>query len=199
MTKPAPKLIAPTYATREEWLVALVDALRPTFAEAGLSLPTCRVSCSWPSRMIRKRMGECWHSKAAKDGSRHIFITPLIDKAFETAEIMVHELLHACLPDDAGHKAPFKAGMKKLGLEGKATSTHAGEALTPRLHALIADLGPYPHSALRLKDMAEKKQGTRMLKLECPGCGYVVRTTAKWLDIGLPACCCGKRFEQEIA
>jgi hypothetical protein len=185
-----------TYDTREEWLVALVDALRPVFYDSGLGLeiPAVRVSCSWPSRSIRKRLGECWHSKAAKDGSRHIFLTPLMDDGPEVAAVMVHELLHACLPDGAGHKAPFKKGMKALGLEGKATATNAGAALTKRLHAVCEELGKYPHSALTLQDAPGKKQGTRMLKLVCPGCGYTIRTTAKWIETGLPTCTCGEEF-----
>lgn len=31
----------------------------------------------------------------------------------------------------------------------------------------------------------------RMLKIECNKCGYVVRTTQKWVDAGAPACSCG--------
>ncbi len=34
-----------------------------------------------------------------------------------------------------------------------------------------------------------------MLKLQCPGCAYVIRTTRTWLDVGLPVCCCGEDFE----
>lgn len=33
-----------------------------------------------------------------------------------------------------------------------------------------------------------KKQSTRMLKVHCPECGYTVRTTQKWLDVGPPLC-----------
>lgn len=40
-----------------------------------------------------------------------------------------------------------------------------------------------------------KKQSTRMLKVICPGCGYTVRTTQKWIDIGLPTCPCGEEME----
>jgi hypothetical protein len=47
--------------------------------------------------------------------------------------------------------------------------------------------GPYPHA--ELSKTATKKQGTRLLKLQCPICPYTVRITRKWLDsVGPPAC-----------
>jgi hypothetical protein len=31
-------------------------------------------------------------------------------------------------------------------------------------------------------------QSTRMLKAECAECGYTIRLTKKWADVGLPSC-----------
>ena len=41
-----------------------------------------------------------------------------------------------------------------------------------------------------------KKQTTRLIKVFCPdpGCGYTVRTTAKWLAVGTPTCVCGEEM-----
>ena len=62
-----------------------------------------------------------------------------------------------------------------------------------RLEELVSDIGrPYPHGQLAPSD--ERKQSTRLLKLTCPECGYVIRTTRKWLETGLPTCCCGELF-----
>ena len=183
------------YETREAWLIALVEALHPMFEGEALTIPETTISCSWPSRMPRKRIGECWTSKAAKDGKRHMFISPTLDDAGRVADVTVHELIHACLPDGVGHKGPFVRAMKALGLEGKPTATTAGEDLARRLHAITSDLGAYPHKALSLDD-GKKKQGTRMLKLLCPDCGYTARTTAKWIEVGLPTCCCGTTMEE---
>jgi hypothetical protein len=185
------------HVTREEWLVAMTEALRPTFEDAGFTIPAVRVSCSWPSRQIRKRIGECWTSRASKDGSRQIFITPILDEGFAVVEVLVHELLHAVLPDDVHHKGPFRKGMKALGLIGKPTATNAGPELTERLHVLCLEVGDYPHSALSLKDPGVKKQNTRMLKVQCPACDYTVRTTAKWIEVGLPTCPCGEEMKLE--
>jgi hypothetical protein len=32
---------------------------------------------------------------------------------------------------------------------------------------------------------------SRLKKVICPDCGYTIRTTAKWIKVGLPTCCCG--------
>ena len=39
------------------------------------------------------------------------------------------------------------------------------------------------------------KVGSRLVKLECPGCGYVLRSTRRWISEGTPWCVCGARFE----
>ena len=47
---------------------------------------------------------------------------------------------------------------------------------------------PYPHSKLNVT-LETKPQTTRMIKCECATCGFVVRTTRKWLDeVGAPHC-----------
>ena len=179
---------------REAWLTGLVDALRPYFTDKGLTIPEyIRVSCSWPSRTIRKTWGQCWTAQSATDGVQQICVSPLLVDPPAIAAVLTHELLHACLPPETGHKATFKQGMLLIGLEGKATATHAGPILTLHLTEILADLPPYPHAALSLAEV--KKQTTRLVRLECVGCGYVVRTTAKWIDQGLPTCCCGESFE----
>ena len=85
------------YDTREQWIVALVEKCRPYFSDKGYEIPAVRVSCSWPSRSIRKVLGECWSAKASADGSRQIFITPTIDAGPTIAEVLVHELLHGVI------------------------------------------------------------------------------------------------------
>jgi len=40
-------------------------------------------------------------------------------------------------------------------------------------------------------DRQIKKQTTRMIKAECPSCGYTARISQKWVDVGLPTCPCG--------
>jgi hypothetical protein len=98
-----------------------------------------------------------------------------------------------------GHKKPFRRVAVALGLEGKTTETNAGEALQGRLRVLTGKIGDYPHAKLTFKK--RKTQSTRMLKVLCPdpACGYQVRTTRKWIEIGTPTCPCGNKMELEEA
>jgi hypothetical protein len=49
--------------------------------------------------------------------------------------------------------------------------------LAKQIKLIIAELGPYPHARLNLSLNPIKKQTTRMIKLECLACGYIVRTS----------------------
>jgi hypothetical protein len=188
--------------TREEWLNQLTKALRPAFLEAGGEIPEkVRTTCGWPSRSGRakkhRRIGECWSNDNSKDEHFEIFISPTLSKLGEVAETLVHELVHTAVGVKEGHKAAFRKVAVKLGLEGKMTETHAGEALRDRIEVLASEIGPYPHAELTFGD--KKVQGTRMLKVVCPdpACGFQFRTTRKWIDIGLPTCFCGTKMEED--
>jgi hypothetical protein len=91
---------------------------------------------------------------------------------------------------DCKHRGPFPKAARAIGLEGKMTATVAGETLKTRLRGLIEQLGEYPHARL-IASNRPKTQGTRMILLRCPDCGYQVRTTQKWIEVGLPVCPCG--------
>lgn len=110
-------------------------------------------------------------------------------------DVLVHELVHAADDCRSGHKGAFRRLATAIGLTGRMTATVAGPELAARLHALAEELGPYPHAALDAS--MRKKQSTRMLKVVCPDCGYAVRTTNKWLEIGVPTCPCGTEMQPE--
>src|SRR5271157_1951497 len=76
------------------------------------------------------------------------------------------------------------------------TATVAGSELTERLNALMSRMPGYPHRTLDVR-LNEKKQGTRLLKIVCPACGYTARTTRQWIDRGLPTCHCGTSMGEE--
>jgi hypothetical protein len=179
--------LAETSGNREEWLRDLVDALRDRYD--GELPETVHVSVGFTSKGMRsKRVGECWHGVASSDGAPHVFIHPGISDGVEVAAILVHELVHACRPT-AKHGPTFKQMAVRLGLEGRMTSTVPSDRLRVELAEVIKDIGPYPHPRLMGGQSSNgPKQTTRMLKLECPECGYLVRTSSKWLEVGLPMC-----------
>lgn len=75
-----------------------------------------------------------------------------------------------------------------------------GDDLHPRLDKIASRLGDYPHSKLNPAESPIKKQTTRMLKVECPESGYLVRMTRKWLDeVGAPKCPCHDETMEEAA
>lgn len=209
---------APKFATREEWLVAAVEALRPRFELVGATIPAVRVSVGWPGGRGKKNsvIGQCWAASASTDSVAQVFISPVLDATVGTPakdgasgtegvlDVLVHELVHAVDDNKSGHKGEFTKLAKALGLTGKMTATVAGPELAEHLNGLANTLGAYPHAAITAgADGADgpSKQGTRMLKVECAeGSGYVVRMTRKWLDeYGTPTCPCHSERMEEAA
>lgn len=189
--------------TREDWLNQMVDLLRNDFLEAGGELPeNIRVTCGWPSQGAKakkkRRIGECWGDDRSDDGHFEIFISPLLAEHVEVGAVLVHELVHTAVGIEAGHKAPFRKVATAMGLEGKMTATSPSKELEESLTLVAAEIGRYPHAKLTFSNKPPT-QGTRMIKVQCPdpGCGYILRTTQKWIDVGLPTCCCGKQMETE--
>lgn len=182
--------------SREEWLGRMVDAFRPEFASHGYPLPErIRVSCGWPSRSALsgkvQRIGEAWSHRCSDDGAHETFLSPVLADPIDVGATLVHELVHHAVGVEHGHKGPFRTLALAVGLAGKMTATTAGDALRERLHAVAAELGPYPHAALNGAS-GKKKQTTRMLKVACDSCGCIVRMTRQWLDeVGAPTCACG--------
>ncbi len=179
------------YTTREQWLLAAIDEFRPMFKQAQLTVPKqLKVSCGFPGCGDRKkRIGECWTD------AKQVFISPMLADENQVLSTLTHELCHACLPAKVKHGAEFKAAAKNVGLVGKARECNAGPELLEKFKPIVKKLGPYPHTALNLGQRPEKKQGTRLLKVEC-GCGLIIRMTQKWLDEGQPKCwLCGKKME----
>jgi hypothetical protein len=176
------------YETREQWLNAGVRALgEKVFAPAGYTLPAVKVSCSWPGGgSARKRIGECWARSASVAGINEIFVTPRIDQGMMALDVLAHELVHAVDDCEHGHRKPFVAIGKQIGLQGAPTTMCAGDALRAVLEAIIGELGPYPHAKLDLS--TRKKQSTRNLKFTCGECGAVWRMTAKWNVLYCPCC-----------
>jgi hypothetical protein len=175
---------------REEWLLKATEILGKKIEDNGGKLPEVRVSVGFPKASGRNSnsvIGQCFNGVATADGRPQIFIHPVLDDSKRVLDVLLHELIHASLPLGAGHGVTFKRLAVACGLTGKMTATTATPELNAELAQLVEELGDYPHAKLDASNA--KKQGTRMLKCECPDCGYIAYTSRKWLDeMGAPVC-----------
>jgi len=190
--------------TREQWLMAGLELLKPLFTSADAKVPKkIRVSCGFPSRSAlsvkRTRIGECWSDKASGGNYFEIFVSPLLNDPVRVLDVLTHEVVHAVVGLECGHKKPFRKVALAVGLTGKMTATVAGPQLTERINGIVKQLGTYPHDQLnKMTTGKPKKDKCRLLKAACPGCGYTIRVTRKWIDeAGLPACPCGEQLVEE--
>jgi hypothetical protein len=218
---------APTgRTTRELWLEKAVDAFRPRFAEVGHPLPEkIHISIGFgygAKRENAKILGQCWKRAASEDGVNHVFIGPEEADTMELLVTVLHELIHVALDCEDGHRGRFAEIGTRLGFMGPMTFTPPSVELAAELVCLAETLGEFPHGKLNVKVLSTApapvgggvivsgggwhsgpaKQGTRMRKLICetPDCacgGYTVRTTAKWLAVGMPSCPMGAQMVQE--
>jgi len=174
---------------REEWLVQLAERLEIIFSEHGATLPKYRVTCGFPSKgglSKLRTLGQCWSDNASADDTHELIISMTLDEPMRIAGVLAHEMVHAAVGVQHGHKGPFRKLALAIGLTGKMTATNEGEAFKQRLAPILAELGDYPHAKLDASN--RKKQSTRLIKTECPRCGYTARVARKWLDVGAPVC-----------
>lgn len=133
-------------AFREQWLTNLAVMLRPWFEARGLEIPL-RIRLGVGSLSSSRRILGVCHTWADRDGFRHITISPFIDDPVLVAAVLVHELLHAILPEDEIHGRRFADAAHAVGLVSPLTQVRAGPELMVHLVELVRKAGPYPHKA----------------------------------------------------
>jgi hypothetical protein len=185
---------------REAWLTDIGVALEPIILEAAKNLgslkdkkmPKWVATVGFPSRgalSSKKRViGQCWPGMKGKDGSHQLFISPVIHEEIEVVGTMAHEMGHAFVGCEHGHKGPFPKLMTALGLTGKPTATVPGPEFIKLVKPLIKTSGKFDHTPI-VANPKFKAQSTRLLKAACTTCGYTVRVTKKWVvNDGTPIC-----------
>jgi hypothetical protein len=192
---------------REQWLREALDGpVTELFKQHGYKLPPkIRVTAGWPSRNAlgrRKRtIGQAWSPSASKDGTAEIIISLYLADPVTVLATLIHEVVHVVVGNDHGHDKVFGKCARAVGLEGKLTATTPSKALAEDiLRDWSPRLGKYPHAELDGLEKT-KSQTTRLIKLECPACGCVIRTTEKWLELYEDGwtCPCGTGdFEREV-
>lgn len=206
------------HKTSQSWLAEAVEHITELYAKTKedgepVEVPPVVVNVGFGPRLARRARGWCFPSKAAQDGVHQIYITPTLgpDDAMQILATLIHEIAHAIDDCEHGHTGRFRKLVEQMGLTAPFTSATAGEPLQEILKPILQTLGTYPHSMLDLGETKVKKQSTRMIKVQCkqeleemiePGkvstCGYNLRTTQTWLDVGIPYCPrCGEQMEVE--
>ena len=193
--------------------MAALEKLRPYFIKCKYEIPPAiQLGLGFKNP---KTLGQCFSPTCTFDGTIHVVLSVAHVDAVTTLETLVHELLHAALPDNVKHGAKFKEGMKALGLEGKATATYAAPELRLMLEKIVEELGDYPHKPLKPveRKKSEKAAAKKTFKLFCPrkrngdkscllvektaGGDYNVSASRKSLKLGFPLCPCGAEMEME--
>lgn len=183
--------------TREEWLEAFTHEVQGRFVQMGHPLPPVRLTCGWPLSggrpgAKRQTIGQCFAPSVSSAGRTEIFISPVLDDSMKVAEVTLHELAHAAVGVQHGHRKPFIRAIRLLDLGGKPTATVPTPEMELWVMPIIDKIGEYPHAAMNLSQV--KKQTTRMIKVECAECAYdddpyIVRMSQKQIDAkGCPIC-----------
>ena len=178
----------PQYKTREDWLLAAVEQIRPIFALKRHQIPLdCQVSCGFASTGTRSpHIGQCWSKSSTSNETNQIFISPTLGEPVEVLDTLVHELVHAV--DDCQHKhgKEFKKIALSLGMVGPMRSAEAGPELKAKLVEIAKKLGPYPHG--KLKVTHRKVISRSRPRAKCPDCGFQVPMLKRFLAYGAPIC-----------
>ena len=156
---------------REAWLLRAFVEIGKHAGMAGLNVPPVRLSVGY-GRGGRRKPWSVIPARDTVDQTPQAFISPEIDQTKDALDILAASLSHVL----------GGAGGQALGAVWRI-------ARSP----VAAAVGPYPHAAATGK--AAQAQTTRLLKASCPDCGYVVRLSRRWADVGLPTCPCGTEME----
>lgn len=188
------QLLTHTPHNRETWLNTMTNQfLRPHFASKGYTIPNnIRLSCSFSGSGIHTKahqkrftLGTCFPPSMSNDNHYEIVIVPTIGDPARVVDVLIHELCHATVGNNAGHDKPFRDCALSVGLEGKMTATVASEGLLAQINEWLSKMPQYPHAEMQPR---YKKQSTRNLACKCASCGYAMRISSKWLKLAIPRC-----------
>lgn len=185
--------------------------IRECIKHFGLKCKSEEVSITVASAGRRQALGwfwgNSWHQTKAASWHEINLCSEHLDTC-DVGELIIHEMAHAenhtlGIRDCTGgrmHNKKFKVMAERLGLEVQPRCKSVGYGYTklgPEATAFLEKIAFKRDVFIRHRNRSEQKKsgGTRMLKCECPECGYTIRTTAKWLATGVPTCACGTEME----
>ena len=184
----------------------------PLFAKNGYVLPL-NVKVSIGLQEHKRAIGSTYHPVIGS-GYYHIFIAPKIAKdAYFVFDTLIHEAIHTLF---FNHKIEFSTCAKAVGLLKPWTATTGSDKLETDITQWLED-NEIKWYEPDLKDRAETipiglpggspgktkpigsppTQTARMIKLTCPDCGYIIRTSrSNIINKGFPVCPCGTMFKE---
>ena len=120
------------------------------------------------------------------------------DNSVNVLDTLAHELIHAIDDNKSGHKkgGAFDKMARAIGLEGKLTSTYAGEELKGRLNGIIKTIGKFPLQEVNLEGL--RRDTNRNLKVRCydteNDCDHGFNTNRYRIEqmISRTCLCCGE-------
>ena len=214
----------------EEWLKLLVDECLNMLNNAGIDTKQhtgAGVEIHISDTRGRKRvtnnqkgshaLGLCYAKSSSTGNKRVIEVDRETDDLWETIDTVAHEVTHAVLDENEGHKGRFPKLVKDLfKLGGKPTATTPTEEMKELFYDFLVANGGYPHIAFRPR---HRKQTTRMVKVWCTdftcvggteksmlqGIGFIFRASSKAIqnavDAGrsltCPVCMATATFEED--
>ena len=112
-------------------------------------------------------IGECWDKECSEDLNFNIFISPVLSDTIQILATLLHEMIHATVGLECGHKGEFRRVARATGLAGRLTATYAeeGSELYEALKQLSFTLGSYPGTPMKLKQKPKEKKGWFLVKL----------------------------------
>lgn len=183
--------------TREKWLEKAIQKLRPIFKKkCKQSIPrNVKVTVSFPLRSSpTKTMGQCIHRDLSEGKLWEILISPIESEGHEVIATLAHELIHVCLKNEGGHGSAFQAIGRQLGFGAPWKNTPSNVKLMEAFKRMAKSIGRYPHKKISPTG-GVRKQGTRMIKMECSDCGFICRAAySSIIASGVPTCGCGMRL-----
>lgn len=175
---------------RQEWVEQAAIMFKDHFAKCWWNVPdNVRLSIGFPvgAKDGKRKLGQCFNKLHSTDDHWEIFISPDYTNSVEILETIAHEMVHATVGTECGHRGKFKDCATAIGFEAPMTATPAGPIMLAFINDIIAKIGEFPAGTMNMA--MRKKQATNLLKCECPDCGYIARVTAKWISsVGEPIC-----------
>jgi hypothetical protein len=199
-------------------IIPLVEESNRVLSEAikhfGLSVPMDNIVVTIQSKGRKQALGWFWSNRwtpgSEKSNLHEINLSAEYLREHNMGETLIHELAHAenhhcgiADTDKTGrrHNKKFKSMAEKLGLtvEKSKSLGFAHTALGPEAEKFLSGI-KFNRELFELcriePETKEGKAGSRLVKCQCPDCGYVIRTTRKWIETGFPICPCNGIMEE---